>query len=50
MIADGEAQPKPQNIDLGRLYLPPVKYEKDELRRRLRRRMKIHHRDTETQR
>jgi methionyl-tRNA formyltransferase len=50
MIADGEARPRPQNIDLGRLYLPPVKYEKDELRRRLRRRMKIRHRDTETQR
>jgi folate-dependent phosphoribosylglycinamide formyltransferase PurN len=49
MIADGAARPRPQNINLGRRYPPPVKHEKDELRRRLQRRMKIRHRDTETQ-
>jgi folate-dependent phosphoribosylglycinamide formyltransferase PurN len=50
LIADGEARPKPQNIDLGTRYRLPVKREKDELRRRLRMRMKTCHGDTETQR
>jgi folate-dependent phosphoribosylglycinamide formyltransferase PurN len=50
MIADGVARPRPQNINLGRRYPPPVKYEKDELRRRLRKRMNVRHRDAETQR
>ena len=50
LIADGAARPRPQNTDLGTRYRLPVKGEKDELRRRLRMRMKTCHRDTETQR
>jgi methionyl-tRNA formyltransferase len=50
LIADGAARPRPQNSDLGTRYRLPVKREKDELRRRLRTRMKTCHRDTETQR
>src|SRR5262245_32303806 len=50
MIADGAARPRPQNTDLGTRYRLPVKREKDELRRRLRMRMKTSHGDTETQR
>jgi len=40
MIANGAAQPRPQDISLGTRYRLPVKREKDELRRRLRRRWK----------
>jgi len=50
MIATGAAKPWPQNADLGTRYRLPVKREKDELRRRLRTRMKTCHGDTETQR
>jgi folate-dependent phosphoribosylglycinamide formyltransferase PurN len=50
LIAGGAAKPRPQNTELGTRYRLPVKREKDELRRRLRTRMKIFHRDTETQR
>jgi folate-dependent phosphoribosylglycinamide formyltransferase PurN len=50
LIADGAARPRPQNTGLGTRYRLPVKGEKDELRRRLRMRMKTCHRDTETQR
>jgi len=49
-IADGAARLRPQNVDLGTRYRLPVKREKDELRRRLRTRMKTCHGDTETQR
>jgi hypothetical protein len=35
-IADGTAQPRPQDISLGARYRLPTKREKDELRRRLR--------------
>lgn len=38
MIADGTARPRPQDISLGTRYRLPIKREKDELRRRLRRR------------
>jgi len=48
MIADGAARPRPQNIGLGTRYRLPVKREKNELRRRLRMRMKIRHTDGET--
>lgn len=37
-IASGTAQPKPQDPNIGRRYRLPVKAEKDELRRRLRKR------------
>lgn len=50
LLADGAARPRPQNTNLGMRYRLPVKCEKDELRRRLRTRMKICHRATETQR
>jgi len=50
MIADGVANPRPQNTDLGTRYRLPVKREKDELRHRLRMRMKTCHGDTETHR
>jgi folate-dependent phosphoribosylglycinamide formyltransferase PurN len=50
MIANGVAKPRPQNSDLGTRYRLPVKREKDELRRRLRMRMKTSHGATETQR
>jgi len=50
LIADGAARPRPQNTDLGTRYRLPVKSEKDELRRRLRMRMKTCHGDTETRR
>jgi folate-dependent phosphoribosylglycinamide formyltransferase PurN len=50
MIANGVAKPRPQNTDLGTRYRLPVKREKDELRRRLRMRMKTSHGATETQR
>lgn len=39
MIADGSAQPRPQDISLGKRYRLPIKSEKDELRRRLRLRL-----------
>jgi methionyl-tRNA formyltransferase len=38
MIADGSAQPRPQDTSLGTRYRLPTKREKDELRRRLRER------------
>jgi folate-dependent phosphoribosylglycinamide formyltransferase PurN len=38
MITDGAAQPRRQDISLGMRYRLPIKREKDELRRRLRRR------------
>jgi len=38
MIADGTAQPRLQDISLGTRYRLPIKSEKDELRRRLRKR------------
>jgi len=50
MIAAGAAQPRPQNPNLGTRYRMPVKHEKDELRRRLRARMKLCHGDTATRR
>jgi folate-dependent phosphoribosylglycinamide formyltransferase PurN len=50
LIADGAANPKPQNTDLGTRYRLPVKREKDELRRRLRMRMKTRHGNEETHR
>jgi len=50
MIADGVAMPRPQNTDLGTRYRLPVKREKDELRRRLRMRMKTCPGDRETRR
>ena len=40
VIADGSARPRPQNTDLGKRYRLPVKREKDELRRRLRTRLR----------
>jgi folate-dependent phosphoribosylglycinamide formyltransferase PurN len=39
MIADGSAQPRPQDVSLGKRYRLPIKSEKDELRRRLRLRL-----------
>jgi methionyl-tRNA formyltransferase len=39
-IASGNAQPKPQDANLGTRYRLPLKAEKDELRRRLKRRQK----------
>jgi folate-dependent phosphoribosylglycinamide formyltransferase PurN len=39
-IASGTAQPQPQDANLGKRYRLPLKAEKDELRRRLRRRQK----------
>src|SRR5262249_41430958 len=35
-IAHGRANPKPQDVSVGKRYLIPVKRERDELRRRLR--------------
>ncbi|HKQ79257.1 MAG TPA: formyltransferase family protein [Blastocatellia bacterium] len=40
MIADSTVEPKPQDITLGKRYRLPVKREKDELRRRLKRRLR----------
>ncbi len=42
-IAAGNAQPKPQDANLGKRYRLPLKAEKDELRRRLRKRQKAAH-------
>jgi len=36
LVADGAADPRPQDLSLGRRYRLPTKREKDELRRRLR--------------
>jgi len=41
MIAEGEATPRPQDVSSGRRYRLPVKREKDELRRRLRKRREL---------
>jgi len=40
MIADSAVEPKPQDITLGKRYRLPVKREKDELRRRLKHRLR----------
>lgn len=40
-IAEGTASPRPQDTSLGKRYRLPVKKEKDELRRRLRKRRRI---------
>jgi methionyl-tRNA formyltransferase len=40
IIASGEARPRPQDISLGARYRLPTKRQKDELRRRLRRRLR----------
>jgi methionyl-tRNA formyltransferase len=40
MLADGTANLRPQNIELGKRYRLPVKKEKDELRFRLRQRLR----------
>jgi hypothetical protein len=37
-IAEGTATPRPQDTSLGKRYRLPIKKEKDEMRRRLRRR------------
>ena len=41
MLAEGTAELRAQNIDLGKRYRLPIKKEKDELRRRLRRRLRL---------
>jgi folate-dependent phosphoribosylglycinamide formyltransferase PurN len=41
MIAEGTARPQPQDVTLGRRYRLPTKKEKDELRRRLRARLRL---------
>jgi hypothetical protein len=46
MLAEGTADLRPQNIDLGKRYRLPVKKEKDELRRRLRQRLQLANRAT----
>jgi methionyl-tRNA formyltransferase len=40
LIASGDVQRKPQDISIGKRYRLPVKKEKDEMRRRLRQRLK----------
>jgi folate-dependent phosphoribosylglycinamide formyltransferase PurN len=41
MLAEGTANLRPQDITLGKRYRLPVKHEKDELRRRLRQRLRL---------
>jgi folate-dependent phosphoribosylglycinamide formyltransferase PurN len=41
MLAEGRANLRPQNVELGKRYRLPLKKEKDELRRRLRQRLRL---------
>lgn len=41
MLAEGTANLRPQNVELGKRYRLPLKKEKDELRRRLRQRLRL---------